>query len=507
MTPNRAQHEQFDVVIVGGGINGTSAARELSASGFRVLLAEKADLANGASSRSSRILHCGLRYFETSHPVRTFARSPRRLAGAIKMAKAAMMAREELVRLRPDRCKPFTMCFPLYRGDDIRAWHLDIGFALLKRLGPSNPPLDYRRMSAERDLELPFAVDLRDRHRLSSIATYREYIIDWPDRICVDLALEAERNGAVLRLFTRASLRERLSSGEWIVELADRSGRVEQVGARVVLNLAGTWMDDLFPSGKASGTPLVRGTKGAHIVVRLPERYRGFGVATLHRGGMPFYCLPLDGDRFYFGPTETPYDGDADKAYASGEDIDFLLGEANYLLPGLKLQRRDVEFSWAGVRPLTYDRAQPMGRRTREIHDLRDRDMPGVLAMTAGPVMSYGSAGRELRDAVARLIAPSHRHAPAPIRAGCVASEGIAEADAQDRAWRSAVLKEHARDLRGILYTRTARGWGRHLDRASVERAANSVSDLLGWGPEQAAEQVEEFLAHQQRVFPTGSAA
>ncbi|WID95169.1 FAD-dependent oxidoreductase [Bosea vestrisii] len=76
MTPSRAEHELFDVVVVGGGINGTSAARELALSGYRVLLAEKADLANGASSRSSRILHCGLRYFETEHPVRTFVRSP-----------------------------------------------------------------------------------------------------------------------------------------------------------------------------------------------------------------------------------------------------------------------------------------------------------------------------------------------------------------------------------------------------------------------------------------------
>lgn len=506
MTPDRAQHELFDVVVVGGGINGASAARELSASGFQVLLAEKADLANGASSRSSRILHCGLRYFETSHPVRTFASSPRRLSSAIKMAKAAMEAREELVRLQPERCKPFTMCFPLYRGDEIRGWHLDMGFALLKRLGPPDPSLEYRRISANLDRELPFTVDLRDRRQLSSIATYREYMIDWPDRICVDDALEAERNGAVLRLFTRASLRERLSSGEWIVELADGAGPIEKVRAKVVLNLAGTWMDDLFPPGEASNTPLVRGTKGSHIVVRLPDRYQGFGVATLHRGGMPFYCLPLDGDRFFFGPTETPYDGDADKVRPSGQDIDFLLGEGNHLLPGLKLRRRDVEFSWAGVRPLTYDPNEPMGRRTREIHDLRHRGLQGVLAMTAGPVMSHRSAGRDLRDAVARLIPPSRQAMTAAGLPESGAPMSVAQVDDPAAAVRAAVLMEHARDLRGILYTRTARAWGQHLDRNAVESAAKSVADLLDWGPEQVAGQVEEFLDHQQRAFPKGSA-
>lgn len=502
-----ASANQFDVAVIGGGINGTSAARELSAAGYRVLLAEKADLANGASSRSSRILHCGLRYFETRHPVRTFARSPARLLGAMKMAKAAMDSRAELVRLRPDRCKPFTMCFPLYRGEDIGGWHLDFGFALLKRLGPKGPPLDYRRIRAEIDRKIPFAGDLRDRRQLTSVATYREYMIDWPDRICVDNALAAERNGARLRLFSRATLRERSPDGDWIVDLADRAGEVETVLAKVVLNLTGTWIDDIGPAGQALNRPLVRGTKGAHVVVRLPERYRGFGIATLHRGGMPFYCLPLDGDWFYFGPTETAFDGDADEARPTSDDIDFLLAEANHLLPGLSLEKKDVGFSWAGVRPLTFDPEQPMGRRTREIHDLAARGQPNVLAMTAGPVQSHLSAGRELRAAVSKLLLPSRPAvADAIDPANDVAVSLGNQADEAER-YRAAVREEHARDLRGILHTRTGQAWGRHLDREFVARVAHSVADLLGWDPDREAGEVQTFLDYQSRYFPRGVAA
>jgi glycerol-3-phosphate dehydrogenase len=502
MKTSLSPQNRFDVVVIGGGINGTSAVRELSAAGYKVLLAEQADFANGASGRSSRILHCGLRYFETPRPVRTFASSPRSFVGALRMAKDAMGAREELVRLQPQRCKPFTMCFPLYGKDDIRGWHLDLGFALLKWLGPPDLPLDYRRLQAREFQTLAFAADLRDQDQLRSIATYREYVIDWPDRICVDAALAAEQDGAEIRLFTRAELRQRTPDGDWVVDLIDKKAGIRTVTAAAVLNLAGTWIDDVGRSQTPVGAqPLIRGTKGAHIVIRLPDRYRGFGVAALNRSGMPIYCLPFRDDRFYFGPTETPFDGDASNVHANDNDIDFLLSEANHLLPALKLTREDVEFSWAGVRPLSFDPDLPMGRRTREIHDLAGRGQPKVLAMTAGPVMTHRSAGRELRDAVARMTEPAR--GPAHVNTRQV-QQAYSAMEPSIAAFRKAVTAEHARDLRGILYTRTGLAWGRHLDPSAVKEVADGVADLLGWSPEEVGEQVAGFLEYQQTVFRAG---
>ncbi|TIR20559.1 MAG: FAD-dependent oxidoreductase, partial [Mesorhizobium sp.] len=180
------QGRDYDVVVIGAGINGTSAARELALAGYDVLLVDRLDFASGASSRSSRILHCGLRYFETPNPVRAFAFHPLRLAGAVRMARAGMEARAELVALAPERCRPLTMCFPVYPESQVRDWHLDLGFRILRRLGPPEPPLAYRRLTRNFGEHLPFASDLRDMERLRSIATYREYIMDWPDRLCVD---------------------------------------------------------------------------------------------------------------------------------------------------------------------------------------------------------------------------------------------------------------------------------------------------------------------------------
>ncbi|TPJ52367.1 FAD-dependent oxidoreductase [Mesorhizobium sp. B2-6-4] len=504
------QGRDYDVVVVGAGINGSSAARELAAAGYSVLLVDRSDFAAGASSRSSRILHCGLRYFETPNPIRTFAFHPQRFAAALRMARAGMEARTELVGRSPQRCKPFTMCFPIYPESPVRGWHLDLGFRILRRLGPPEPALAYRRLKSDFETHLPFANDLRDPESLRSIATYREYIMDWPDRLCVDAALDAERNGAEIRLFCEASVIRRKPEG-WLVELRDGKGEAAEVRASVVLNMAGTWVDAVN-ANPVAGKPapcLVRGTKGAHIAVRLPDSYRGYGIATINRSGMPFYCLPSHDDCFYFGPTETPFDGDAAGAAATNEDIDFLLAEANHMLPGLRLGRRHVEFTWAGVRPLTFDAAEPMGRRTRQIHDLASAGRPGIFAMTAGPVMSHLSAGREMLRVVEKQLKPTRRLVAKRTfeTRDTGAESAISRPLAQGRraAFRTAVSVEHARDLKGILYTRTGLAWRRHLDRAEVEEAADAISDLVGWAPERTVSEIDGFIRYQKTAFRAAS--
>ncbi|WP_372920752.1 FAD-dependent oxidoreductase, partial [Roseovarius sp.] len=315
-----------------------------------------------------------------------------------------------------------------------------------------------------------------------------EYLFCAPERICVDNALEAEAHGAVLRLRTRAELRDRDGDGFWRVGLEDAEGRCELVRARVVLNMAGTWADDVGRFGKR----LIRGTKGAHIVIRLPEGYADRGIASLHRGGHPFYGLPLGKDRFYFGPTETLFEGDARDVRVELEDIDFLLGEANHLLPGLGLGRRDVEQCWAGIRPLTEDPAQPMGARERRIHDLGDTGFQNVLAMTAGPIMSHRSAGRRLlQDVRKRIGAPVLGRRPDPELAD--QGHNLRAADV--------IVREHAHDLFGVLVQRTGQVWEGWVSREDATDTARKVAPALGWSEARTAREIDAFMARQAREF------
>ncbi|MBV8837847.1 MAG: FAD-dependent oxidoreductase, partial [Alphaproteobacteria bacterium] len=389
--------KRFDVVVIGGGINGASVAQHLAAAGYSLLVVDKGDFGSGASARSSRLLHCGLRYLAPGRSLFDFVRHPSRLTTALRMARLAMEARNEFVRTSAARATPIALHFPIYRDGLYGGWQVDAAFALLRRLGSADVPLDYRRLSPDAARAHPLLGQLRDLHRLAGVAAFREYQFDWPERVCVDAVLDAERLGATARNYTQARLRQRDLQRGWIVELTDMLDESEPacVHGALVLVMSGLWMDALLRDASPTARRKVFGTKGCHLVVQLPEGCAGSGIATFNSRNEPLYCLPWR-DLHFVGPTETVYEGDPDRISVSREEADDLLTEANRLLPGLRLTPADVRMSWAGVRPLTYDPDVPFGNRSRVIHDLAQDGVPDALALTAGPVMTHRSAAREM---------------------------------------------------------------------------------------------------------------
>jgi glycerol-3-phosphate dehydrogenase len=498
----------FDVAIIGAGINGASAAQQLAAAGYRVLVVERRDFGSGASSRSSRLLHCGLRYLAPGRSIFDFIRHPSRFVSALRMARLAMQARSEFVRSSGARARPLRFCFPIFKDGPYRGWQVDTAFATLRHLGPKDLPLDYRRISPAEAAATPLLGWLRDFGSLQSVATFREYQLDWPERICVDLVLDAERLGATALNYTSARLAGREERG-WKVELrASRSPDDEpaSVIARTVLNMAGIWIDEVNRAARPDARRRILGTKGCHIVVKLPPECAEYGIATLNTIQEPFYCIPWRGYH-YFGPTETPFDGDKDDISVTPQERSWLVKEANRLLPQLALKESDVLMSWAGVRPLTYDEHVPFGNRARTIHDLAADGLDGVLAMTAGPVMSHRSAGREMAEAVALRLAPSAQPAApdyTPRRfpdnqntPPLLADDGrIKLSDL-----RHAAREEHGRTLSDILFRRVGVGWDCALSDDEVGRAAEAVGGELGWDRDRQLREAADFQLETSRLF------
>ena len=497
----------FAVVIVGAGVNGASAAQHLAAAGHEVLLVDKGDFGAGSSSRSSRLLHCGLRYLAPGESMWDFLRRPKTLRIALRMARQAMESRAQMVKTAPQRTGLAKFLFPIYRGGAYASWQVSLAFRLLEFLGPKSVPLGYKHFAPSEVSAVPLARWLREPERLQGLAMFDEYRFEWPERICMDTVLDAERLGAVARNYTAVTGMRRVGDG-WTLTLADplQPGATATVGARLVLNMAGIWIDRVNASAGSTGRKHITGTKGAHIMVRLPPECRDYGITTINRENEPFYCFPWRGLHF-FGPTETVYEGDPDNVTATDEEIDWLIAETNHMLPTLNLRREHVIFTWAGVRPLGADPDFPKGVRSREVHDLASEGLPGVYAMTAGPIMTHRSAGPELTELVNAKLRPT-RAAQRPSYAALKFPENqnspplledytaIKLSDLEHAA-----RTEHATSLVDLLFRRVGAGWTASMGYDAAETAAQAVASAMGWDGARATQEARDYRAYLERMY------
>jgi glycerol-3-phosphate dehydrogenase len=506
----------FDVAVIGAGINGCSAAQQLAARGYSVLLVDKGDFASASSSRSTRLIHCGLRYLAPGGSMWDLVLSPKKLATALRMTRQAMVARSEFVATSVARTRTIKFGFPLYRDGLHKPWQLDLAFKVLKTLGPVDPPLDYRRLSAAEARQVPMYGRLRNQDKLLGVAMFREYQFDWAERVGIDMAMDAQRMGAVVRNYTPVTGLVRAGDG-YAVTLADALDKGQApvtVNAKTILNTAGIWIDKVNGlTGHKVGRRIF-GTKGAHIVLRLPEDFQDYGVITLNSEGTePVYLVPWRQGLHYMGVTETVYEGDIDDIKADDVDIDWLLHEFNHLLPGLNKTRADVLYSWAGVRPLTYDPAFPKGARLRLTHDLSEEGLPGVFAMTAGPVTTHRSGGIELADRITGRIKPSGTpqaidYAPRTFPEH-PASPALLNHYPQIKLsdLRHAAETEQPASLIDLMFARVGAGWTETQGREAARKAAETVADIMGWDEARITKEADAYLAYLSHRHRRPSAA
>ena len=484
----------FDVLVVGAGINGASAAQHLAAAGYGVLLVDKGDLGAGTTSRSSRLLHCGARYFVPGRSMSEFFVQPKKGVIALKMAHAAMRMRAQMKRTTPERLRSFNWSYPIYRGGRYAAWQFDLAFRLLAALGPSDVPLGYRRMSREETLASPLLEWQHDPERLTGAAVMQEFQYTWPERIAVDAALDARRMGARVLTYTRVSAMRQEADGRWTATLA-ADGETARISAGMLVNTAGIWIDEVNAMGAAAPKRRVHGTKGIHIAIRLPERCDDWACVNYSTDDEPLFCAPFE-DFHYIGPSEVNWSGDPDDIAPTEAEIERMVWEADRVLPGMGLTRADVLFAWAGVRPLTYGGAAfPKGNRLRVLHDLEGDGMRNAVALTGGVIMTHRSAAEEIVAAVHRRIAPSGperelsyagRRFPADPGSPPLANDSdIRMADLD------AATAEMPRTLADILFRRLPVGYRADMGRSVVRRAAEAVAQPMGWD----ADDVEREIA------------
>ena len=501
----------FDVLVVGAGINGASAAQHLAATGYAVLLVDRADFGGGTTGRSSRLLHCGVRYFVPGRSMMDFVRKPATGVTALKMARAAMRMRAQFKRTTPDRLQSLEWCYPIYRGGQYAPWQFDVAFRLLSSLGPSDVPLGYRKLSAEEARRTPLLEWQHDPERLLGVAMVEEFQFDWPERLVIDAVLDAERLGATVRNHTEVSALAPETGGGWTATLSDRraeaEGETATVSARTLVNASGIWIDRVNQLTDPKAARRVHGTKGIHVAFRLPPECANRAVVNFSRDDEPLFCAPFR-DLYYAGPTEVNYDGDIDSIEPTEAEIDLMIEELARVLPGMGIRRRDILFAWAGVRPLTYGgAAYPKGNRLRVLHDLDGAGMQGALALTAGPIMTHRSAAREIVEAISKRVEPSGESAELSYAASTLPemtnspSLTHGELSVKVSDLRHVAEHEHPGTLTDILFRRLPVGWSADMGYGVAERAAESVADILGWDRARIDAEVAAYRAELRGLY------
>ena len=360
--------EPYDLLVIGGGVNGAGIARDASGRGLAVLLCEKDDLAQGTSSRSGKLVHGGLRYLEYYE---------------FRLVREALIEREILLESAPHIIWPMRFVLP-HSPDDRPAWLVRLGLFFYDHLGGR------KRLPGTRSLDLrtaPEGAPVKPEFQRGF-----EYSDCWVDdaRLVVLNALAAKELGADIRTRT-ACVSARRVGGLWQVTLkALVSGKKTEVAARAIVNAAGPWVNDIV--GRVAGlnsSHSVRLVKGSHIVV--PKFWEGRHAYLVQNSDKRvIFINPYQNDLALIGTTDIPYEGRAEDVAAEASEIDYLIGAVNRYFKR-QLQRQDVVHSFAGVRPLYDDNADSPSAVTRDYEFELDAPSGGapLLSVFGGKITTF----------------------------------------------------------------------------------------------------------------------
>lgn len=376
--------ETFDLLVVGGGITGTGIARDAVLRGLKVALVEKLDFASGTSSKSTKLIHGGLRYLEQ---------------GELKLVFESVNERNRLMRLARHLVRPLPFLVARFKGD--RRWlvTLDIGLWLYEALCFFGGYKNHRTYRAAKTLALE--PTLR-REGLSGGILYYDAMTD-DARLTLENALDAKASGAVLANHVRAGAL--ITSGDAItgVTVIDAlTGSSFDVRAKLVVNATGPWSDEV--RALAGEPALLKPTKGIHLVVdaqRLPVH--NALVMTHPKDKRVMFTIPWGLGRTAVGTTDTFFDGRPDSVEPTAADVDYLLDAANHFYPGAKLTTDDVISTWSGLRPLLKppDAAAGASQVSRE-HLIVERK--GFITIAGGKLTTYRTMSAEVVDRVSKQL-------------------------------------------------------------------------------------------------------
>ena len=528
----------FDLAVIGGGMAGAGIARDAALRGYRTLLLERKDFAFGTTSRSSKLIHGGLRYLELLD---------------VGLVRESLRERERLARLAPHLVRPLPFLVPVYRGAKRGMFMIRIGMKLYDLLTPGKRTDRYRTIPRDETLRLERYLEPRD---LLGSGYYFDDLLLLPERLCLENVLSAQRWGATVYNYAEVTgIRNTASqaegrapkseSGNWEIDVRGvLDGAHARVRARVVANATGPWADRVRRlAGVDGGRRCVRTTKGIHLL--LPRITDHAVYIAARRDDRMFFVIPWQ-QFTLVGTTDTDFAGDLDRLAATSEEVQYLLHETQRVLPAAGMREEDIVYAYAGVRPLSVEEGKSASAVSRAHKVIPEGDSGTFLSVTGTKLTCFRSLAEEAVDEVGRLL-----NRPAPCRTHRLALDGSDGedtvevrlwADVQDLGKRSglepaqvqnllnvygrryptilavagrsadmkvrlctqnpdiraqlvyAVEHERAETLADFLLRRTGIGTSPCLGKDCCEQIALQMGERKGWSRERIDREVREYL-------------
>lgn len=379
----QALAQPFDVIVIGGGVNGSGIARDAAERGMKVLLVEKNDFGAGASTYNSRLIHGGLRYCENLE---------------FGLVRESLRERERLLHNAPHLVNPLPFGIPIYEGAKRGTFIIRLGMMLYDMLSYDKSLPRFQMLGKQAFLKAFPGVQDKG---LKGGAVYYDAQANLPERLCVENVLAAKAHGAVVMNHAQVETivqENQRASGIRIKDLVTGESLVAH--SKRIVNASGAWVDDVLKLASVDATQKIQrkigGTKGSHLIV---TRFPGGPDKALYveakEDGRPFFIIPWREKYYLIGTTDLPYKGDLDKVVADQSEMDYLKRETRHIFPNVEL---DVLYTYSGIRPLPYSGDKKVGKITRKhiIYDHgKNEGIADLFSIIGGKLTTFRNLAEE----------------------------------------------------------------------------------------------------------------
>jgi glycerol-3-phosphate dehydrogenase len=512
---------QYDVVIIGAGVNGAGIARDAAMRGLKVLIVDKNDMCSGTSAISSRLIHGGLRYLEYAE---------------IPLVYESLRERRCLQHIASHLVKPLRISIPIFSGARRGPLLIRLGMIAYDVLSFRKKIPGHEMLSSDEIQEQE--PGLR-KDGLRAAARYSDAQVTFAERLILENLLAAQAAGAEVKTYSTVTSIEACDGKVSAITYEDRAGERHEVSVATVINASGPWVDEVLKLAPRPAKRFVGGTKGSHIIV---GKFNGAPQDAFYveaaADGRPFFIIPWN-DLYLIGTTDIRYEDSLDEIRASKAEVDYLIEETNRVFPQAALTAREVHYAYAGVRPLPHRKKGPESAITRRhIIEINRRIARGLVSIIGGKLTTYRNLAEQTVDKLARLLQKKlpdcrtqdtllpgawgvDRAREALIETGLWSATGvqrlldiyggraaaIAELAVDDSqlaapldATQTVLAAEIAFTIReefpvtliDVIYRRTMLGFNADQGRALYELIADTASTEFGWTP---AERESELTA------------